>query len=48
MQYKILIDPHPFLDSVQNWLQDRYDVEFLYLGLAIQRYRSNGTSKSRR
>jgi hypothetical protein len=32
MKHKILIDPHPFLDSVQNWLQDRYDVEFLYLG----------------
>ena len=38
MRPKILIDPHPFLDSVQNWLQDRYDVEFLYLGSAIQRY----------
>jgi hypothetical protein len=39
MRHKILIDSHPFLCPVQNWLRDRYDVEFLYLGLAIQRYR---------
>ncbi|MGD9239788.1 MAG: glycosyltransferase, partial [Desulfobacterales bacterium] len=46
MRYKILIDPHPFLSPVQNWLGDRYDIEFLYLGSAIQRYRSNGTYRS--
>jgi hypothetical protein len=46
MRHKILIDPHPFLDSVQNWLQDRYDVEFLYLGSAIQNYIPKCTSES--
>ena len=46
MRYKILIDPHPFLSSVQNWLQNRYNVEFLSLGSAIQRYRPKCSAES--
>ena len=45
MGSKILIDPHPFLSPVQNWLQDRYDVEFLYLNSTIHRYKRNSNSK---
>jgi hypothetical protein len=46
MRYKILVDPHPFLSSVQNWLQNRYNVEFLSLGSAIQRYRPKCSAES--
>ena len=44
MRPKILIDPHPFLESVHNSLQAQYDVEFLYLGSALQRYASKNSS----
>ncbi|MBW2489728.1 MAG: glycosyltransferase, partial [Deltaproteobacteria bacterium] len=46
MRYKILIDPHPFLESVLNSLQDRYDVELLSLSSAIQHYGPQCTTVS--
>lgn len=46
MRYKILIDPHPFLESVLNSLQDQYDVELLSLSSAIQHYEPQCTTVS--
>jgi hypothetical protein len=46
MRYKILIDPHPFLESVLNSLQIRYDVELLSLSSAIQHYGPQCTTAS--
>ena len=46
MRYKILIDPHPFLESVLNSLQIRYDVELLSLSSAIQHYGPQCTTVS--
>ena len=42
MEYKILIDPHHFLASVQKWMQNRYDIKFLTLSEGVARYRSSG------
>ena len=44
MWHKILVHPHPFISPVQNMLQNRYDVEFMQIGSAIQRYVSNSNN----
>ena len=46
MRHKILIHPHPYLDPVQNMIQNRIDVEFIKLGSAIQHYLSEGNTES--
>ncbi|HDP70607.1 MAG TPA: glycosyltransferase [Actinobacteria bacterium] len=40
MTQKILIDSHRFLIPVQEWIQKKHDVEFLTLGEAITRYKT--------